>query len=811
MPLRRRRRRRELQAAPAPETTLAGRGAPEAPERSVVPVVNVSVQDHANKGAPAAFAFPKLTKNQWLAAGAIALALSAIAALSFAPIVRAVAVAHARRMGIELDIRSVRPGFGVVRLRDVRATLVNVPAVRAQLDCIEINPTMFFGVEAVAVHGGRVALSGSLDDLERQISALRKGRLSTETTARDQGAAIEVDGVDLVWKELHGGTRIWGAQYARTPSGDEHAGADLVRLNRDGSGIEAQGASLTLRRDHGRRVLSSFAAMRVVADVDLDELPIGALVPSPPAISDAVQARPKSHAGKKLRSALSRFADAAKNLLVPGASVDISGVRARLRHEAQILNIGPGALSVSRDDRRVRVQLTPGASREAPLTLALDVPLADGPVIADLDGGPVSLAALGVHEGDMGLVEVAESYLEGRGRAELAADGESLEFSGRSRVTGLSVQDARLAPDPVRGLSVGASGEGSLALDGSRIDLKETEVSLGKVRVQISGHIERGDGDAAGRLQLKVPLASCEEMFESIPEGLVPLLRGMRWSGTFALGSQLKFDTRRAADIDVDWQVANECRITDVPESIHPARFQRPWMRTVEGPGGDLLSIESGPGTPDWTPYFDISRHVETALIVCEDAHFWAHDGFDHEAIRDSIRDNVLARRFVRGASTLSMQLAKNLYLGREKTLSRKFQEAVLTMLLEQQLSKEEILELYLNVVEFGPGIFGIGPAAQYYFHSRARDLTIGQALYLASILPNPNQSHFGQDGHLSERWATYLHRLMGIAHKIRRLSDDELQQGLSESVAFGVSSVSDAGEADASERPNPSIFELAP
>ena len=141
----------------------------------------------------------------------------------------------------------------------------------------------------------------------------------------------------------------------------------------------------------------------------------------------------------------------------------------------------------------------------------------------------------------------------------------------------------------------------------------------------------------------------------------------------------------------------------------------------------------------------------------------------------------------MRGASTLSMQLAKNLYLGQEKTLSRKLQEAVFTMLLEQELSKVELLELYLNVVEFGPGIYGIGPAAQYYFAKHPRDLTLGQALYLASILPNPDASHFKEDGRLSPGWTSYLKRLMQIAHDRKRINDDELEAGLGEQVAFRV------------------------
>ena len=133
------------------------------------------------------------------------------------------------------------------------------------------------------------------------------------------------------------------------------------------------------------------------------------------------------------------------------------------------------------------------------------------------------------------------------------------------------------------------------------------------------------------------------------------------------------------------------------------------------------------------------------------------------------------------------MQLAKNLYLGKEKTLSRKLQEAVLTLLLEQELNKRELMELYLNVIEYGPGIYGIGPAARYYFAKRASELSLGQALYIASILPNPEHQHFDKDGRVSEAWTRYLRRLMLIAKKIGRVTDEQLAQGLTEQVAFHV------------------------
>jgi membrane peptidoglycan carboxypeptidase len=168
-----------------------------------------------------------------------------------------------------------------------------------------------------------------------------------------------------------------------------------------------------------------------------------------------------------------------------------------------------------------------------------------------------------------------------------------------------------------------------------------------------------------------------------------------------------------------------------------------------------------------------------------EDGGFRHHTGFDKTAIQNSIRDNLRAGRFLRGASTISMQLAKNIYLDREKSLSRKLQEAILTTYLEQSLTKDEILELYFNVVEFGPMLYGIGPAAAYYFNTVPNELSLGQSVFLTSLLPNPKHSYFTQAGVVSKGWLTYLHRLMKIMRERNKINDEEFLDGLSEVLTY--------------------------
>lgn len=141
-----------------------------------------------------------------------------------------------------------------------------------------------------------------------------------------------------------------------------------------------------------------------------------------------------------------------------------------------------------------------------------------------------------------------------------------------------------------------------------------------------------------------------------------------------------------------------------------------------------------------WVPYERISVHLKRAVVAAEDARFLDHEGFDWEAIQKAMAKNERQGRVVAGASTISQQLAKNLFLSGERSWLRKAQEAVITGMLERIMSKRRILELYLNVAEWGDGIFGAEAAARYHFNIPAAQLGPEQAAWLAVILPSPRR-----------------------------------------------------------------------
>lgn len=178
-----------------------------------------------------------------------------------------------------------------------------------------------------------------------------------------------------------------------------------------------------------------------------------------------------------------------------------------------------------------------------------------------------------------------------------------------------------------------------------------------------------------------------------------------------------------------------------------------------------------------WVPIGKISPAVVKAVIISEDDKFWTHDGFDIEALEEAARKNLERKEFAFGASTISQQLAKNLYLTPTKSVFRKVKEAIITWRLERTLSKRRIIELYLNVAEWGEGIFGIEAAARHYYHKPAAALNAQQAAHLAAVLPNPRKWNPTGGSRLVERRARRIYTIMARRGGIEREYDDIMKE----------------------------------
>lgn len=194
---------------------------------------------------------------------------------------------------------------------------------------------------------------------------------------------------------------------------------------------------------------------------------------------------------------------------------------------------------------------------------------------------------------------------------------------------------------------------------------------------------------------------------------------------------------------------------------------------------GKLHPLVVGPQNTWWTPSKSIPSEMEWAVVVAEDANFYRHEGIDVRAIKAAIKYDLEKKRFARGASTITQQTAKNLFLSREKTLTRKIEEIYLAKRMEQELTKGRILELYLNIVELGPMVYGIGHGARYYFGKAPAALTPRECAFLAAMLPGP-QKVYNPYRHL-DRVLKRSDMVLRLLREKGVLTEGEYRQALAE------------------------------
>ena len=195
--------------------------------------------------------------------------------------------------------------------------------------------------------------------------------------------------------------------------------------------------------------------------------------------------------------------------------------------------------------------------------------------------------------------------------------------------------------------------------------------------------------------------------------------------------------------------------------------------------GNYVRSIQVSPLNPNYYAFSAIAPNIRNAIHTSEDGAFFWHKGFNEEAIRKSIAENIKTRKFKRGGSTISMQFVKNVYLSRQKTLSRKIEEILIVWLIENQriVTKERMFEIYLNIIEFGPDVYGIGEASKFYFNKTPFDLSLNEAMLLSNIMPRPKwfMYCFEKNGDLKPYVMEYMHFLAGKMKAKNLITENEM------------------------------------
>ena len=291
-------------------------------------------------------------------------------------------------------------------------------------------------------------------------------------------------------------------------------------------------------------------------------------------------------------------------------------------------------------------------------------------------------------------------------------------------------------PVPIDGL-VEARGKVGVALPALAWDGTVT-LTRGELGLEAAGTVtRRASGTIALAQKLTLKKVACASLLAAIPRELRQPLDGLELSGTVAVTATLAIDREQIDATKLGFDLALACKVEREPERGDASLLLGPYEHTVPSTGRRRMA----PGGNGYTPLKGLPQHVPHAFVAGEDARFYDHGGFDPIELQRSLAIDVAAGRVERGGSTISQQLVKNLWLPRERTLTRKLMEAVLTWRVEALVPKPRILEIYLNLVELGEGVHGIGPAARRWFGIEPNKLSPAQAAFLAALTPAPTST----------------------------------------------------------------------
>ncbi|HXT95067.1 MAG TPA: biosynthetic peptidoglycan transglycosylase [Polyangia bacterium] len=387
--------------------------------------------------------------------------------------------------------------------------------------------------------------------------------------------------------------------------------------------------------------------------------------------------------------------------------------------------------------------------------------------------------------------------------------GDAVSFGGELAMVGLSLQSDALAADPVENVSVGVTLRGTVYPLARRLELELAEARVRDVTARLSGHVALPAGTfkfTNGKtlsvvpdidLHFSVPRVACSKLLSSIPPALVPRLQGFVLQGFFAADVGFKADFANLDDLDLTGKVGIDgCKVVKAPDDVKALANPETLVINVEvpklpGSGGqpgdtDTIPVVVGPDNPDFTPYDQISPYLVGSIMTTEDNGFFKHHGWVSSEFKSALRKNLKGGGFRLGASSITMQMTKNVLLTKDKTLSRKLQELFLVWYLEQILPKERILELYFNAIEFGPRIYGIGAATRHYFGKKPSELTPLEAAFFSSILPSPKRRYVQYcHGALSAQWDRYVRRILAKVHERGRITDDEYATAAAQPFVF--------------------------
>lgn len=678
-----------------------------------------------------------------------------------------------------------RDGGLVVRVDEVEATMSLVRAVFRGASAVRALSARGVQVEVDLREDGATTSIRALTD---RLASRSRSPSASEGDGASGGRVYDVQDVDVRVVDRHGALLTVHEGELRKEGDDIRSNASEVLIGDRVSDHAHIGPSrIGLRRDRGtwrlHRLEIDRGSVRSLLDGELEQPALASRA------RDAVatvrhQEGPAQGGDTSDPAGASAPSNRLFSRLAPDASVEVSNVRIESRTSVggRIERIEGFSASVKgAGDGWYYVAVGGETSNEGTLDVDLRLMPAEARAEGNLTLRRISLALLApfvpeipLHDPDAGTLSAT---------LELDADSpDRITLEGSLRIRELGVASERIAKEPIEHVNVDLRGRGVWLPETRRLEVENGRVRMGKTRVFVEGALERTREHYLVDLTAKLPPTYCNDVVGAIPADVLGSLTRFQWSGNWSGVLRVALDSRDLEATELTMRVRNLCQFERTPKWVRVERFQEPFRHRAVEPDETVFEMETGPGTTNWVEFPEISPFVVPAVISHEDGGFYDHGGFAPWAIRDALVRNLQEGRYVVGASTISMQLAKNLYLQREKTIARKAQEVILTWWLENALDKDQILELYLNVIEYGPSVYGLRQGALYYFGRAPKELSPAESAFLACMLPSPKRYHVSYErGELTRSMKGRMRRLLEHMAKRQRIGQEALAYGLAE------------------------------
>lgn len=330
-------------------------------------------------------------------------------------------------------------------------------------------------------------------------------------------------------------------------------------------------------------------------------------------------------------------------------------------------------------------------------------------------------------------------------------DTAAFKFKMEMQVDGLSLDNPRLSYEPVGPIDFHVDSFGVVDLTDQQLQIENFEIAFNSegvspVAFQMSSifnmrksMLDQKTGPSNITLALTMPSTDCSSIIQSFPESILGDVKKFKLDGKVDFGMSFQFDLKNPEETTYRFDQFNfNCNIIAAPQNFSKDYLNGPFVLERASDGEKIKDIHVDPKDSSFASFDAISKVLVDTIIASEDTGFWAHHGVEAGALEQAVKRNLTEGRLAVGGSTITMQTTRNLFLSRDKNLTRKLQEIFLSWYLEKILSKKRILEIYLNIIEFGPNIFGIQNASQHYFNKNAAGLLLKQSVFLAQLLPAP-------------------------------------------------------------------------